>query len=130
MIEEISNINEIENLYKEGTNAPYSKIGNGFGYYGVFIKDKNSGKVQCHVCGKFFNSVSVHSYAKHKILSNDYKKKYGFHKTFPLVSAQTSNLYRLAREKKMKIEKYVSVLGFKKINCRPLNLKYAISPSF
>lgn len=99
MIEEISKLDEIENLYKDGVNAPYQKVVNGSGYHGVLIKDKSTGKVQCHVCGKFYESIPLHSYQKHKLNAADYKLKYGFASTFPLCSVKVS---KQRREKSMR----------------------------
>jgi len=99
MIETISNLEEIENLYKDGLNAPYRKVEDGHGYYGVMIRDKSSGKVQCHICGGFYESITPHAANKHKFVSGEYKEKYGFPKSFPLCSQLVSENRRKGRLK-------------------------------
>lgn len=118
MIEEISKLDEIENLYKEGTNAPYRKVETGHGYYGVLIKDKASGKVQCHVCGKFFDFLSKHIQMKHKILSRDFKIEYGFPLYFPLCSLKISATSRDRINKRYLNKETLrnAILNIKRIN--------------
>jgi len=106
MIEIISKLEEIENLYKTGATAPYTKVEDGHGYYGVLIKDKMDGKIQCHVCGKFFDSVATHALFKHKFNARTYKETYGFPSNMPICSQKVSE-----RLSKSIIDK---VIGFQK----------------
>src|SRR3990167_2194814 len=104
MIEEINSTEEIENLYKEGTNAPYTKVENGHGYLGVLIREKSSGKIQCHICGDFFNSLSYHA-RKHKYSSSQYKTIFGFPKYFPLCSVKLSEQRRNSLLERIRLKK-------------------------
>jgi len=76
MREYIDDTTEIQNLYKVGINAPYTK--SGYGYLGVLIERKSDGKVQCHECGDFFDRVTFHANKEHGIQADEYKKKHGF----------------------------------------------------
>ena len=91
MIEIVSNQQEIENLYKNGTNAPYQPVKEKFfGYVGVLLSDKNTNKVQCHICGAWKHALASHIAMLHGISSTEYKKKFGFPKLFPLCSTEHS----------------------------------------
>lgn len=61
--------------------------GKGFGYYGALslCMDEEM-KLQCHICGKLFHNVSVHSRMAHKMNGSEYKKKFQLASTTALVS--------------------------------------------
>lgn len=91
MLEIVENKEEIENLYKSGSNAPYQPVNEPyFGYIGVLLSDKKTGKVQCHICGEWKNQLGFHLFKKHNINSTEYKKIFGFPKHFPLCSVNHS----------------------------------------
>lgn len=94
MIETVTTDAEIENLYKGGINAPYRKVQDGHGYYGVLISDKNTGKLHCHICGKWFKHLGAHAAIGHQVKAKDYKEKYGFTKRQPLCSNGISGARR------------------------------------
>ena len=94
MIETVSCIEEIENLYKTGANAPYEKILGGFGYHGVLIKEMAPGNIQCHSCGRFFRHLPTHTRQAHGLLADDYRDMYGFSRDTPLVHAELSAKFR------------------------------------
>lgn len=81
---------EIETLFK--AEGPFTEIKNGYGFYGVVIRDKIKDKVQCHICGQWFDFLSPHIAKGHKIKVRDYKKKYGLPLTFPLCSRKYSKI--------------------------------------
>ena len=92
---------EIENLYKTGSNAPYTELEKCyFGYLGVLLCHKQTGRVQCHICGNWYNSVSLHAAQAHKMKSKEYKIKFGFGVNFPLCSQAISAARRIAVEKR------------------------------
>jgi hypothetical protein len=92
MIEQIQSVDEIENLYKTGSHAPYDKLPKeNFGYLGVLLSLKSSGKVQCHLCGSWHDSLGSHIANRHKIKAQDYKKRFGFTRTIPLCSQRVSD---------------------------------------
>lgn len=79
---------EIETVFK--SVPPIKKLDKGFGYLGVLLRNKNEDTLQCHICGKWFKSLNQHVLSKHKLLSKEYKHKYGLPLTYPLVSVSTS----------------------------------------
>jgi hypothetical protein len=90
VIETISSEADIANLYKTSAFGPYTKVEDGYGYRGVLIQHRKSGKIQCHICGKWFNSLGKHSGMKHKTLARDYRIKFGFPLSQPLCSVAVS----------------------------------------
>lgn len=119
MIEQISSEAEIENLYKIGSNAPYTPVKNGYGYYGVLISHKENGKIHCHLCGKFYGNLGSHIANDHNMPSKDYKKKFGFSMKQPLCSSSMSAKLRTSMLKniadgKIKPEKN-SATRFRKV---------------
>ncbi len=90
MIEKVSSQAEIENLYKEGSHAPYTPVKNGYGYYGVLLSHKETGKIHCHLCNGWFNHLGAHIAKTHKIKSSDFKRQFGFSQRQPLCSESFS----------------------------------------
>jgi len=75
---------------------PFEKVLNGFGYMGVVVEDYGSGRIQCHICGDFFENLPTHL-RHHKVTANEYKRKFGL-----LIStALKSKKMRLAQSKVM-----------------------------
>ena len=56
---------------------PFEKVKGGFGFMGVIVEDFNCGKIQCHVCGEWFEQMAMHLLHKHKLSSEEYKIKFG-----------------------------------------------------
>lgn len=65
---------------------PFEKVENGFGYMGVILQDYENGKLQCHICGKWFEIFNSHLLKHHKITSDEYKIKFGLSKSTALRS--------------------------------------------
>lgn len=55
---------------------PFEKNDSGFGFKGVLIEDFESGKIQCSICGEWFEQMARHL-ETHQINSKDYKLKFG-----------------------------------------------------
>lgn len=55
---------------------PFEEVKKGFGYKGVLVEDFKSGKIQCHICGNWFDQMARHLQT-HKINSQEYKQKFG-----------------------------------------------------
>lgn len=107
MREIIEKLEDIENLYKNGSNAPYQPLPKGqFGYLGVLLSHKVTGLVQCHICGKWFASLGKHVSASHKITSAKYRSKFGFSSEFPLCSEENSRRCRINTMKRIKEGKF------------------------
>lgn len=70
--------------YKE----PFMIFENGFGYQGVLLYDKIDGTVQCHLCGKWFNSLGHHVNHAHGMTASAYKHKVGLNQSSALISEE------------------------------------------
>ncbi len=70
--------------YKE----PLKKIPKeeGFGYYGTICATTDGTKLQCHICGELFDSLSLHIFQAHKISTGEYKDKFQLARQTALVS--------------------------------------------
>jgi len=56
---------------------PFEKNDTGFGFKGVVIEDFDNGKLQCNICGEWFEQMAQHLNHKHNIKSPEYKKQFG-----------------------------------------------------
>lgn len=84
---------QIISLFK--ARAPFQEIANGegFGYMGVVLYDKNEDKVQCHLCGKWFSFIGgSHLHKTHKMPMELYREKFGLPISFGLCSKKISGL--------------------------------------
>lgn len=68
--------------YKE----PFMKFDGGFGYQGVLLFDGESEKIQCHMCGKWFDSLGNHINRGHNMKASDYKDITGLLQTTALIN--------------------------------------------
>jgi len=70
--------------YKE----PMMKIKkkDGFGFYGALLNTIDGKYVQCHICGKLFQSLSCHVRMHHKMDCRDYREKFQLAYTTALIS--------------------------------------------
>lgn len=68
--------------YKE----PLKPTGNGFGYMGCILSNKEETKIQCHVCGLMFEGLAMHARQAHGLSSREYKEKFQLAYTTALVS--------------------------------------------
>lgn len=59
---------------------------NGYGYQGVLLYDELDGSVQCHLCGKWFQSLGHHVNRVHDMKSSEYKYKVGLNQSSALIS--------------------------------------------
>jgi hypothetical protein len=75
---------------------PFDEIKNGFGYMGVILEDYKTGKLQCHICGGWYEQMARHIEI-HKINSQEYRRRFGL-----LIStALKSKRMRIAQSKIM-----------------------------
>lgn len=70
--------------YKEPF-MPFSYEGEGYGYEGVLLFDGTSDKIQCHLCGNWYESFSNHLHREHNMQAGDYKDIVGLRQTTALV---------------------------------------------
>ncbi len=58
---------------------PFVEIEGGYGFVGVVAEDSESGKLQCHVCGKWFEQLATHYSAMHGLDGVQYRARFGWH---------------------------------------------------
>jgi hypothetical protein len=105
---------------------PFEPVKDGYGYMGVIVEDWKSGRLQCHICGGWFEVFNSHLFQVHKINSNEYRKKFGL----SVSTALKSKRIRLIQSKVMiKLNKenpkcfHRSRAGFTKNNNYAGNMK-------
>lgn len=79
---------EIETLFK--VEPPLTLLQNQNGFLGVLLRNKVTGCLQCHLCGKWFERLNSHVFNGHKMKVDDYKEDFGLPPNFPLVSREIS----------------------------------------
>jgi hypothetical protein len=97
--------NDLFPLYKP--EPPFMEYSGGYGFMGVLLQSKETGKIQCHLCGRMFKNVARHVQHAHDIDDGGYKDEVGLNKHVPLVCESTSQKLResftsLSPEKKEK----------------------------
>ena len=68
--------------YKE----PFMKFEDGYGFEGALLFDGVSDKVQCHLCGKWYDFLGSHIPQEHKMKTREYKEMVGLRQSTALVS--------------------------------------------
>lgn len=86
----IGNSESIETLFK--VEPPLTTIENGFGYIGVVLRNKDTDKLQCHICGEWF-TLLINHVKSHQINGLEYRKKFGLPLSFPLCSISYSKKF-------------------------------------
>jgi hypothetical protein len=77
------------NFTGEKLHEPYMPVKDGFGFLGVVLYDEVEDKVQCHVCGKMFQSLTRHT-EMHRLSAREYKEKFGLNYETPLCRPATT----------------------------------------
>ena len=83
---------ETETLFK--VEEPITALKSGFGFKGVVTVRKDDGRLQCHICGEWFENLSYHAYRFHKMKSETYKKRFSLPLSYGLVCKRVSEAYR------------------------------------
>lgn len=68
--------------YKE----PYMDFEGGFGYQGTLLFDGETDKIQCHLCGNWFEHLVPHIAKEHNMRASQYKEIVGLNQTTALIS--------------------------------------------
>src|SRR3990167_11305295 len=68
--------------YKE----PFMKFQEGFGFEGVLAMDGNGDKIQCHLCGNWYEVLGNHLHREHNMKASDYKRLVGLRQNTALIS--------------------------------------------
>jgi hypothetical protein len=84
---------------------PFERVENGFGFHGLLVEDSTSGKLQCHICGRWFEQMSIHLKNIHSLNCKEYKIKFGLLQSTALKSkkmrlAQSKIMQKLRRKNK------------------------------
>ena len=88
---------------------PFMKYEGGYGYQGVLLEKKETGELQCHLCGGLSLNLAKHIFHKHKDISvREYKMKVGLGLTTPMMSERTrkklkNNFLELTEEKRKEV---------------------------
>lgn len=104
----------VETIFK--AVPPIQELKDGFGYLGVLLRNTVTDQLQCHICGKWFKGLSNHIIQTHKLLSRDYKIKYGFALTLPLQSRSTLAKHSERARKEKSLEHLSKVRDLKKLS--------------
>jgi hypothetical protein len=75
-------------LYK--AQPPFMPYKGGHGFLGVLMEDIDTGRIQCHLCGRLLKSIGKHLFHKHDMTTDEYRRETGLGKTTPLVCSSTS----------------------------------------
>jgi len=67
--------------YKE----PFMRFEEGFGYQGVLLFDGETDKVQCHLCGEWYEALAPHLKREHASTVRDYKDAVGLSQSTALI---------------------------------------------
>lgn len=65
-----------------------------YGKLGILAYDEIEGKIQCHVCGRWFFYLFPHLRWKHELTLDEYREDYGLNRTQPLCSPILSEKHR------------------------------------
>tara|TARA_R110000868_G_scaffold160448_6_gene390079 strand:+ start:1033 stop:1860 length:828 start_codon:yes stop_codon:yes gene_type:complete len=101
---------------------PFMNFENGFGYMGVLLEEKETGKLQCHLCGCLALNLAKHIFHKHKDFTVDrYREIAGLNSTTPLMSVSTrkkikNNFLNLTEEKRKAVVKRLRENNRKAVN--------------
>lgn len=102
--------------YKE----PFMPYQGGYGYEGVLLFDGIEDRIQCHLCGGWFEYLSHHLHGEHSMTARDYKSQVGLAPTTALISEKyRAKLIQAGTDKRMKnlrSPKSVSAATRKKIS--------------
>jgi len=78
----------VETVFK--VEPPLTPAKSEFGYIGVLLRDIYEDKLQCHICGKWFSSLSSHIVQSHDMSAADYRAEFSLPPKFPLISRELS----------------------------------------
>jgi hypothetical protein len=85
--------------YKE----PFMRFEEGYGYLGVLLFDGKTDKVQCHMCGDWFEYLPNHLHKEHNMRAREYKEKVGLRQSTALLNEkQRAKLIENGLENRMK----------------------------
>lgn len=83
-----------EDLVYPDYKEPLRALKEGYGYFGTVALSKDKKKIQCHICGKMYKSVSSHLSQTHGMTVEEYKDKFGLAGTTTLIGNATRKKFR------------------------------------
>ena len=83
---------------------PYMEVKEGFGYMGIILHEPISDRIQCHICGRLFETLSNHIKSSHYISVKKYKKLFGLKNTTALWNMRLHK--KKSEEIKLEYKKY------------------------
>lgn len=66
--------------------SPFMPYTSGYGYEGVLMFDGDSDKIQCHLCGEWFDNLAHHLHREHATTASEYKETVGLLQTTALLN--------------------------------------------
>ncbi len=86
-----NSVDEVGDIFFGNVKEPLMPVPKGnHGYLGVLTYNKTKDKIQCHICGLFFKSLSGSGHLKlHGLDNEEYKEKFSLDRTMALVSEST-----------------------------------------
>ena len=85
---------EIETIFKVEPPLISLEEKNQFGFLGVLLRNKVLDKVQCHLCGEWFDSLSAHIVNGYKMKTEEYRRQFQLPLHYPLCSKTYSERSR------------------------------------
>jgi hypothetical protein len=91
------------NLYK--LHPPFKKLVDGHGYPGVILERATDGRLQCHICGDWYEDLARHVQWQHRMKSAEYKNKFELRLKDVLLSRQIRKKLKEAATTPQNIER-------------------------
>jgi len=72
-------------IFLNNFKEPLMKFSEGYGFLGVLAMDGKEDKVQCHLCGEWFEGLGNHIHKEHNMKALAYKEIVGLSKNTALI---------------------------------------------
>jgi len=107
---------------------PFQKVKKGFGFVGILATDTETGKLQCHICGGWYDLLTTHIFAKHRLTSKEYCEDFGLFRSTALKcmrvrKIQSEVMFEMRRghyKHRMKFQKGNKWAGNRKGQVKPI----------
>jgi hypothetical protein len=76
--------------------VPLPQPDNALPSYGEIVTSDDGTQIQCHVCGRWFGQLPIHTTRMHGLNAAAYKERYGLARSSSLLSPHTAELQRHA----------------------------------
>lgn len=102
---------------------PFEKNEGNYGFKGVVMEDFKDGRLQCCICGRWLEQLPSHISRKHKITTDEYRKRFGLLKSTALKSKRIRILHGKVMTGLRKKKNSKNLYSFKKSNSHAGNRK-------